>query len=71
MGLKSPSKYLSLEKLQRIQKNYYKSDNGYEYVPEEVDFLINLKAADRANEQWDKRSRTYSTQTDSYVGFYA
>ena len=71
--VKSPSKYLSLEKLKRIQKDNYKSDNGFEYCAEEVDLLIKSKQTQRADKIWlarQKVDRNYSTDTDNYIGFY-
>ena len=48
--MKSPSKYISLERLEMIQRNNYIGEGGQEYVAEEVDKLIMEKQSKKDNE---------------------
>lgn len=48
--MKSPSKYISLEKLELIQRNNYIGEGGQEYVAKEVDKLIMEKQSKKDNE---------------------
>jgi hypothetical protein len=53
MAQVSPSKYLGLVFLMKVRGNFYKSETGIEYVPEEVESLISEKSDRLVND--DKR----------------
>lgn len=54
--VKSPSKYISLERLELIQTNNYIGETGQEYCAEEVDSLI-----------WQKQSNNDEREVESLL----
>lgn len=60
IGLRSPSKYLSLEYLQDIRESYYCNlDAGIDYVPCEVDALIYMKQSKKDAQTFRKTEKEY------------
>lgn len=48
--MKTPSKHISLERLELIKRNHYIGETGQEYVSSEVDELIWKKQSQKDNE---------------------
>ena len=61
-GVKSPSKFLSLEYLESIRdSDYCNKDAGIDYEPSEVDSLILQKQSKKDQEKYDRDMVEYST----------
>lgn len=65
-GLKSPSKFISLNHLIEIRENRYRGKDGKEYSPSEVEHLIYEKTTAKNKREYEDAINRFNHDSDDH-----